>query len=206
MTSAAIDLAQVKFAWPGAPTLLDIDGFSVARGERVFLRGPSGSGKSTLLGLIGGVLAPDSGAVRVLDRPLHEMSAGGARPVPRRARGLRLPDVQPGPVPQGAGKRVARIALRAGTRGPDSRSRARRGSRAPARRAGSATARTCSRSRSRSFPSANSNASRLRARCSDDPSSSSRMNRPRRSITTRANRSSHCSCASAPRMARRCCS
>jgi len=75
MTSLAIDLAQVKFAWPGAPPLLDIEELAVAPGERVFLRGPSGSGKSTLLGLIGGVLAPDSGAVRVLGQPLHEMSA-----------------------------------------------------------------------------------------------------------------------------------
>lgn len=75
MTSAAIALAQVKFSWPGAPPLLDIERFTVARGERVFLRGPSGSGKSTLLGLIGGVLAPESGTVRVLDQPLHAMSA-----------------------------------------------------------------------------------------------------------------------------------
>jgi putative ABC transport system ATP-binding protein len=75
MTAAAIDLAQLKFAWPGAPPLLDIPNLTVARGERVFLRGPSGSGKSTLLGLIGGVLAPASGTVHVLDQPVHEMSA-----------------------------------------------------------------------------------------------------------------------------------
>jgi putative ABC transport system ATP-binding protein len=75
MSSPAIDLAQVKFAWPDTPPLLDIARLTVARGERVFLRGPSGSGKSTLLALIGGVLAPDSGAIRVLGQPLHEMSA-----------------------------------------------------------------------------------------------------------------------------------
>jgi putative ABC transport system ATP-binding protein len=74
MPSAAIDLEHLKFAWPGARPLLEIERLSIARGERVFLRGPSGSGKSTLLGLIGGVLAPTSGAVRVLDCPLHEMS------------------------------------------------------------------------------------------------------------------------------------
>ncbi|HEY6125971.1 MAG TPA: ABC transporter ATP-binding protein [Steroidobacteraceae bacterium] len=65
----------MKFSWPGAPVLLEIERLQVERGERVFLRGPSGSGKSTLLGLIGGVLAPASGSVRVLDQPLHEMSA-----------------------------------------------------------------------------------------------------------------------------------
>jgi putative ABC transport system ATP-binding protein len=75
MPSAAIDLEHVKFSWPGAPLLLEIERLRVASGERVFLRGPSGSGKSTLLGLIGGVLAPGAGSVRILGRPLHEMSA-----------------------------------------------------------------------------------------------------------------------------------
>jgi putative ABC transport system ATP-binding protein len=75
MPMAAIDLEAVKFAWPGTPALLDIAHLQVARGERVFLRGPSGSGKSTLLGLIGGVLAPSSGSIRVLGQPLHDMSA-----------------------------------------------------------------------------------------------------------------------------------
>jgi putative ABC transport system ATP-binding protein len=71
----AIQLSGLRFGWPGGAALLDIAELRVARGERVFLRGPSGSGKSTLLGLIGGVLAPDAGAVRVLGQPLHEMSA-----------------------------------------------------------------------------------------------------------------------------------
>jgi putative ABC transport system ATP-binding protein len=76
MSNAAIELENVKFAWPGGPALLDIPRLRIMRGERVFVRGPSGSGKSTLLGLIGGVLAPDAGALRVLDQPLHAMSAG----------------------------------------------------------------------------------------------------------------------------------
>jgi putative ABC transport system ATP-binding protein len=75
MSAAAIELEHVKFAWPGGPSLLDIGGFRVERGERVFLRGPSGSGKSTLLGLIGGVLAPGAGSVRVLGQPLQGLSA-----------------------------------------------------------------------------------------------------------------------------------
>lgn len=74
-TEPAIELSGLRFAWPGGPALLDIAELRVARGERVFLRGPSGSGKSTLLGLIGGVLAPDAGGLRVLGQPLHEMSA-----------------------------------------------------------------------------------------------------------------------------------
>ena len=74
MTHPAIELDRVTFAWPGGPPLLDIGQMKVAAGERVFLRGASGSGKSTLLGLIGGVLAPDSGSVRVLGQSLHGMS------------------------------------------------------------------------------------------------------------------------------------
>lgn len=74
MSDPAIELENVRFAWPGGPPLLAVRDFRVARGERVFLRGPSGSGKSTLLGLVGGVLAPDAGTVRVLGQPLHSMS------------------------------------------------------------------------------------------------------------------------------------
>ena len=48
------------------PPLLDIAGFDLARGEKLFLRGPSGSGKSTLLGLVAGVLEPQSGTIEVL--------------------------------------------------------------------------------------------------------------------------------------------
>jgi len=73
--SPAIDLAQVEFAWQGAPPLLAIDRLVVERGERIFLRGPSGSGKSTLLGLIGGVLAPGTGAVRLLGTDIAALTA-----------------------------------------------------------------------------------------------------------------------------------
>jgi putative ABC transport system ATP-binding protein len=72
---SAVDLRDVVFGWtPGKP-LLSIDRLEVAPGERVFISGPSGSGKSTLLGLIGGVLTPDSGSVRVLGQSLGELSA-----------------------------------------------------------------------------------------------------------------------------------
>jgi putative ABC transport system ATP-binding protein len=47
----------------------------VLPGETLYLVGPSGSGKTTLLSLMGCILTPDSGSVRVLG---HEMS--GMRP------------------------------------------------------------------------------------------------------------------------------
>jgi putative ABC transport system ATP-binding protein len=71
----AIEVRDLTFAWPGKPPLLHIDHFSVARGERVFLRGPSGSGKSTLLGLVGGVLQPAGGSVRLLGTEISGLSA-----------------------------------------------------------------------------------------------------------------------------------
>jgi putative ABC transport system ATP-binding protein len=73
--AAAIDLEQVRFGWPGARPLLQIDALRIARGERVFLRGPSGSGKSTLLGLIGGVLLPQQGQVRLLGTDIAGLGA-----------------------------------------------------------------------------------------------------------------------------------
>jgi putative ABC transport system ATP-binding protein len=44
----------------------------VARGETVFLVGPSGSGKTTLLSLLGCLLTPDRGSVRVLGQEVAE--------------------------------------------------------------------------------------------------------------------------------------
>jgi putative ABC transport system ATP-binding protein len=79
MSAAVVELSGVRFAWPGAPApALDIGALSIARGERVFVRGPSGSGKSTLLGLLAGVLVPQAGEVRVLGRDIAKLS-GAAR-------------------------------------------------------------------------------------------------------------------------------
>ena len=54
-----------------APTSL-----SVAAGEFVVLLGPSGCGKTTLLRIVGGLIQPSKGEVRVLD---HELWANGTR-------------------------------------------------------------------------------------------------------------------------------
>jgi putative ABC transport system ATP-binding protein len=77
MMNPAIELQAVEFSWKGHGRLLDVERFTVERGERVFLKGPSGSGKSTLLGLIGGVLTPLSGSVSLIGTRLGGLDASG---------------------------------------------------------------------------------------------------------------------------------
>jgi putative ABC transport system ATP-binding protein len=52
--------------------LKEID-FSLKKGEFCILKGVSGSGKSTLLSLIGALLKPTSGEIRVFDKPISKM-------------------------------------------------------------------------------------------------------------------------------------
>lgn len=47
----------------------------VRTGECVFLVGPSGSGKTTLLSILGCILSPDGGRVRILGHDLAELSS-----------------------------------------------------------------------------------------------------------------------------------
>ena len=53
--------------------LADIN-FQLEAGTLACLSGPSGSGKSTLLFILGGMLRPDSGTVRVLEQDLYALS------------------------------------------------------------------------------------------------------------------------------------
>ena len=71
-----IRIEDLCFRWPGqAEPCLEIARFEVDAGERVFIHGPSGSGKSTLLGLLGGVLTPERGVLRVLGTDLTRIAA-----------------------------------------------------------------------------------------------------------------------------------
>jgi len=71
----AVELDNVEFSWPSGTCVLEVQQFRVEPRERVFLHGPSGSGKSTLLGIIGGILKPQVGQVRVLDASLTSLTA-----------------------------------------------------------------------------------------------------------------------------------
>ena len=71
-----VEINNLQFRWKRDHALcLDIPTFSMMEGERIFLHGASGSGKSTLLGLLGGVLSPERGSLRILDKELPKLSA-----------------------------------------------------------------------------------------------------------------------------------
>lgn len=78
MTEPIIHVAGLRFRWSrNLAPCLDIPGLEVAAGESVFLHGPSGSGKSTLLGLLGGVLIPEQGHVRLMNTNMGSLNGIG---------------------------------------------------------------------------------------------------------------------------------
>lgn len=73
MTEVTIEAKQVtKTYGSGALAYQALRGvdFSASEGEFVMLNGPSGSGKTTLLSILGCVLSPSSGSVRIFDEEL----------------------------------------------------------------------------------------------------------------------------------------
>lgn len=70
-----IDIAELVFGWKRDEVTLDIPALSVESGSRVFVQGPSGSGKSTLLNLLGGIIVPRAGRIRVLGEDLGALPA-----------------------------------------------------------------------------------------------------------------------------------
>jgi len=69
-----VDLTDLRYVWTnGAGPVIDIPSLTIEAGERVVLWGPSGSGKSTLLGLLGGVVPPQQGRLRLLGQDLARM-------------------------------------------------------------------------------------------------------------------------------------
>jgi zinc transport system ATP-binding protein len=65
--SPVIDIQSLSFSYDSVPTLSGID-LQVAEGEFLGIVGPNAGGKSTLLKLILGLLQPQSGSIRVLNR------------------------------------------------------------------------------------------------------------------------------------------
>jgi iron complex transport system ATP-binding protein len=61
---------HLRFAYRGAPPVLEDVSFALAPGRITVLLGPNGSGKSTLLKLLLGILKPDAGKIEWENRPL----------------------------------------------------------------------------------------------------------------------------------------
>lgn len=71
-----LEIADLRFAWPGADDCVALDELRLAPGRTHFLYGPSGCGKSTLLGLMAGVLLPRQGRVALLGTEWAALPAG----------------------------------------------------------------------------------------------------------------------------------
>lgn len=96
MTAAAEVIDVVKRVADGRARRAVIDGVSlrVERGELVVVRGPSGSGKTTLLALVGAMLSPTSGEVRLDGEPTSRLRDAFRARVRRRKVGFVFQDVQ----------------------------------------------------------------------------------------------------------------
>jgi ribose transport system ATP-binding protein len=64
MSGTLLELAGITKVYPGVTALDDI-ALSVGRGEVLGLIGENGAGKSTLMKILGGVVAPTSGTIRI---------------------------------------------------------------------------------------------------------------------------------------------
>lgn len=76
MSESVIDAVDVvKFLGHGAGRVQALKGanLSLRGGELVLLMGPSGSGKTTLLSILGCLMTPTSGVVRVRGRPIADL-------------------------------------------------------------------------------------------------------------------------------------
>lgn len=75
MKKPAIEVENVRYAYPDGTVGIDCASLVIYEGERVAILGPNGAGKSTLLMLIDGLLKPDRGSVKVFGRQMDEKTA-----------------------------------------------------------------------------------------------------------------------------------
>lgn len=69
-----VELNNLQFRWNGqSQNTISIDALQVKQGEHVFIKGASGSGKTTLLNLLAGILASDSGRIKILEQDLGQL-------------------------------------------------------------------------------------------------------------------------------------
>lgn len=71
-----LEISKLSFRWDQHQPPLAYPDIALASGTHLFLRGPSGSGKSTLMSLVGGLILPQAGSVRVLGTDLATLTGG----------------------------------------------------------------------------------------------------------------------------------
>jgi len=67
MSEVGIEVKDLHFSWPNGAKAIQSCSLEVPVGESWMLLGTNGSGKSTLLRLLAGLLAPQSGQIKVLE-------------------------------------------------------------------------------------------------------------------------------------------
>ncbi|GAX35468.1 ABC transporter ATP-binding protein [Nodularia sp. NIES-3585] len=67
MSEVGIEVKDLDFSWPSGAKAIQSCSLEVPLGEFWMLLGTNGSGKSTLLRLLAGLLAPQSGEIKVLE-------------------------------------------------------------------------------------------------------------------------------------------
>ncbi len=78
MNEVVVSAADIRMVYGrGVAAVRALDGVSLElrRGETTLIMGPSGSGKTTLLQILGALIRPTSGSVRVGGEPVHDLSA-----------------------------------------------------------------------------------------------------------------------------------
>jgi putative ABC transport system ATP-binding protein len=78
MTFLSVSSLQKSFASPDGPSkrIVSVGDFQLGAGHQLALRGESGSGKTTFLHLIAGILAADSGSIRLGDLDMARLREG----------------------------------------------------------------------------------------------------------------------------------
>jgi zinc transport system ATP-binding protein len=71
VAAPAVELEDVRFAYPGGPDVLREVELRLARGEFVAVAGPNGGGKTTLVRLLLGLERPLAGSVLLFGEPAH---------------------------------------------------------------------------------------------------------------------------------------
>jgi len=69
MSVSIVDIKDVGFGYDGGEPVLEDVNLSIREGDFIAMIGPNGGGKTTLLKLMLGLLTPDKGTIRVMDRP-----------------------------------------------------------------------------------------------------------------------------------------